>query len=140
MDNLKFEVSTAGLSMKVNLKRLDSKIKKAQSVLVSQIKIDSEQFVPARDLTLSNSAHAENKNTELVYNGPYARFQYYGKVMVDDRGSTYAKAGTKKHVINRDLVYSKERHPKATSFWYKKAKELYKDKWIKTFKDVVKNG
>ena len=81
MDNLKFEVSTAGLSMKVNLKRLDRKIKKAQSVLVSQIKIDSEQFVPARDLTLSNSAHAENKNTELVYNGPYARFQYYGKVM-----------------------------------------------------------
>nr|DAI79254.1 MAG TPA: Minor capsid protein [Caudoviricetes sp.] len=125
---------------KINLKRMNGNIKKAQAALINQIRIDTEQYVPALDLTLSNSAHAENKNTELVYNGPYARFQYYGKVMVDERGSTYARPGGKKHVINKDLVYTKDRHPNATSFWYKKAKERYKDKWVKLVKDVVKNG
>lgn len=125
---------------KINLKRMNGNIKKAQAALINQIRIDTEQYVPALDLTLSNSAHAENKNTELVYNGPYARFQYYGKVMVDERGSAYARPGGKKHVINKDLVYTKDRHPNATSFWYKKAKERYKDKWVKLVKDVVKNG
>lgn len=125
---------------KINLKRMNGNIKKAQAALINQIRIDTEQYVPALDLTLSNSAHAENKNTELVYNGPYARFQYYGKVMVDERGSTYARPGGKKHVINKDLVYTKDRHPNATSFWYKKAKERYQDKWVKLVKDVVKNG
>lgn len=124
---------------KINLRRINGNIKKAQAALINQIRIDTEQYVPAFDLTLSNSAHAENKNTELVYNGPYARFQYYGKVMVDERGSTYARPGGKKHVINKDLVYTKDRHPNATSFWYKKAKERYKDKWVKLVKDVVKN-
>lgn len=125
---------------KINLRRMNGNIKKAQAALINQIRIDTEQYVPALDLTLSNSAHAENKNTELVYNGPYARFQYYGKVMVDERGSTYARPGGKKHVINKDLVYTKDRHPNATSFWYKKAKERYQDKWVKLVKDVVKNG
>lgn len=125
---------------KINLRRINGNIKKAQAALINQIRIDTEQYVPALDLTLSNSAHAENKNTELVYNGPYARFQYYGKVMVDERGSTYARPGGKKHVINKDLVYTKDRHPNATSFWYKKAKERYQDKWVKLVKDVVKNG
>nr|DAW44947.1 MAG TPA: Minor capsid protein [Bacteriophage sp.] len=125
---------------KINLKRINRNIEKAQATLINQIRIDTEQYVPAMDLTLSNSAHAENKNTELVYNGPYARFQYYGKVMVDERGSTYARLGSKKHVINRDLVYSKERHPNATSFWFEKSKARYKYKWIKLIKDVMKNG
>lgn len=125
---------------KINLRRINGNIKKAQAALINQIRIDTEQYVPALDLTLSNSAHAENRNTELVYNGPYARFQYYGKVMVDERGSTYARPGGKKHVINKDLVYTKDRHPNATSFWYKKAKERYQDKWVKLVKDVVKNG
>ena len=125
---------------KINLRRIIGNIKKAQAALINQIRIDTEQYVPALDLTLSNSAHAENKNTELVYNGPYARFQYYGKVMVDERGSTYARPGGKKHVIDKDLVYNISRHPNATSFWYKKSKEQYKDKWIKLVKETIKNG
>lgn len=91
-------------------------------------------------MTLSNSSYVRNNNTELVYHTPYARFQYMGKVMVDDRGSTYAKKGTKKHVINKDLVYSKERHPDATSHWYEVAERQYKRKWVKLVKDVVKHG
>lgn len=130
----------SNLSIKLDISKQDFRFKKAQEMLINQIKIDTEKFVPARDMILSNSAHPENSNTELVYSTPYARFQYMGKVMVDDRGSTWAKKGTKKHVINKNLVYSKDRHPQATSKWFEKAKEEYKEKWIKLVKGVVKNG
>lgn len=130
----------SNISIKLDISKYDKRFKKAQERLINQIRIDSERYVPADSLTLSNSAHPENNNTELVYSTPYARFQYMGKVMVDDRGSTWAKKGTKKHVINRDLVYSKERHPEATSKWYEKAEGVYKTQWIKLVKEVVKNG
>lgn len=91
-------------------------------------------------MILSNSAYVRNENRELVYSTPYARFQYMGKVMVDDRGSTWAKRGEKKHVINKDLVYSTDRHPQATSHWYEAAEKQYKKKWIKMVKDMVKHG
>lgn len=130
----------SGLSIKLDLSKYDDKFQKAQDRLINQIRIDSEQFVPAENMTLSHSAHSENENTELVYSTPYARFQYFGKIMVDDRGSTWALRGTKKHVINKDLVYSKARHPKASSKWYEKAATEYKDSWIKLVKKVVKNG
>lgn len=130
----------SNLSIKLDISKQDFRFKKAQEMLINQIKIDTEKFVPARDMTLSNSAHPENINTEIVYSTPYARFQYMGKVMVDDRGSTWAKKGTKKHVINKNLVYSTDRHPQATSKWFEKAKEEYKEKWVKLVKGVVKNG
>lgn len=130
----------SNVSVKLDISKYDKKFKKAQERLINQIRIDSEKYVPADTLVLSNSAHPENNNTELVYSTPYARFQYFGKVMVDDRGSTWARKGTKKHVIDRDLVYSKERHPDATSKWYEAAENNYKDEWVKLVKEVVKNG
>ena len=51
------------------------------------------------------------------YKSPYAHFQYEGKVFVDDRGSTYAKRSTSKHATSRDLQYSTDKHPLATSHW-----------------------
>lgn len=122
------------------MSKYDARFKKAQERLIYQIKADTEQYVPARDLTLSNSARARNDNKELVYSTPYARFQYMGKVMVDDRGSTYAKKGSKKHVISKNLVYSKDRHPQATSHWYEASESRYKNKWVQLVKDVVKYG
>lgn len=53
----------------------------------------------------------------LLYLGPYAHFQWEGKVFVDDRGSTYAKRNHSKHPTSKDLEYSPDVHPLATSHW-----------------------
>lgn len=51
------------------------------------------------------------------YKSPYAHFQWEGKLFVDDRGSSYAKRNHSKHATSRDLQYSTDKHPLATSHW-----------------------
>lgn len=55
----------------------------------------------------------------IVYQSPYARFQYYGKVMVSRiSGSPWARRGESKALTDKDLNYSKTRHPKAQRMWF----------------------
>lgn len=66
------------------------------------------------------------------YKSPYAHFQWEGEVFVDDRGSTYAKRSTSKHATGRNLQYSTDKHPLATSHWEQaaaaaKVKQLAED-------------
>lgn len=131
----------SNIDITIDVSKYDSLFDKAQKVLINQIKADSEPYVPAKDLVLSNSAHIENDNTELVYSTPYARYQYAGYVMTDENGRTFVGKGEKKPIVtNRELVYSKDVHPQATKEWYEVAEREYKDKWIKAVKDVVRNG
>lgn len=131
----------SNIDITIDLSRYDILFEKAQKVLINQIKADCEPYVPAKDLTLSNSAHIENNNTELVYSTPYARYQYAGYVMTDEKGRTFVGKGEKKPIVtNRELVYSKDVHPKATKEWYEVAEKVNKDKWIKKVKEVVNNG
>lgn len=62
---------------------------------------------------------------KVTYTSVYAHFQWEGRVMVDDRGSTWAKPGTKKHYTSADLKYS---YPNATSHWEEVAEKNHKSK------------
>jgi hypothetical protein len=81
-----------------------------------------------------------DKSNEIVYNTPYARFLYMGKVMLDDRGSAWALPYTQNHVTDRNLTYSKEGHSKAGDKWYERSKEDNLDKWIETFKKALEGS
>lgn len=63
---------------------------------------------------------------KVTYTSIYAHFQHEGKVMVDDRGSTWAKLRQSKHYIDRKLTYSKEKNPQATDHWEELAKKNHK--------------
>lgn len=59
----------------------------------------------------------------VVYNSPYARYQYYGKLMVSSvSGSAYARRGESKVLTNIDLKYDTSRHPKAQKMWFEAMK------------------
>lgn len=59
----------------------------------------------------------------VVYNSPYARYQYYGKLMVSSvNGSAYARRGESKVLTNIDLKYDASRHPKAQKMWFEAMK------------------
>lgn len=59
----------------------------------------------------------------VSYNSPYARFQYYGKVMIDpNTGSTWAPLYGKKITTERELEYNKSRHPLAGKKWFERMK------------------
>ena len=59
----------------------------------------------------------------IFYNSPYARYQYYGKLMVSSvTGSAYARSGESKVLTNKDLKYSTARHPQAQKMWFEAMK------------------
>lgn len=82
-------------------------------------------YTPARNNVLYKSPTLGTKigSGEILYLNPYARYQYYGKLMVSSvTGSSYAARGEKKVLTEKDLEYDKARHPRATSFWFEHMK------------------
>lgn len=113
---------------------------RAESIVGQQVIKDTEPFVPA--LTGSLTIRTRLDGNKIIYPGPYARFLYYGKVMVDPQtGSTFAPKGGTKVLTNRDLVFSKAMHPQAQSHWFEASKAQNLDKWIRIAeKEVGKFG
>lgn len=59
----------------------------------------------------------------IYYLNPYARYQYYGKLMVSSiTGSAFASMGEKKVLTGTDLNHQKSRHPQAGPFWFDRMK------------------
>lgn len=93
--------------------------------------IDSEcirlmgKYTPARNLILAKAATLGTKigSGHIVYAVPYARYQYYGKVMISSvTGSAYAKHGESKVLTSKNLSYSKARHSLAQAMWFETMK------------------
>lgn len=59
----------------------------------------------------------------IYYLNPYARYQYYGKLMVSSiTGSAFASMGEKKVLTGTDLNHQKSRHPQAGPVWFDRMK------------------
>lgn len=109
---------------------------KAAHVVALQVKKDTEPFVPMLTGSLKNRARVEGNM--VIYPGPYARFLYYGKVMVDpNTGSTWAPLGGTKVVTDRDLVFTTDFHPQAQAYWFEASKAQNKDKWLRVAEKAV---
>ncbi len=78
---------------------------------------------------------------EIHQNTPYARFQYYGKLMVSSlTGSAYATKGEKKVLTDIDLVHNTSGHPLAGPLWFERMKADHKDDILKGAKKVAGRG
>ncbi len=70
---------------------------------------------------------------------PYAKFQYYGKVMIGvESRSAWAKKGERKEVTERDLTY----HGGGLrgSFWFQRMKEVHGRQIIEGAKKIAGGG
>ena len=133
--SLKFSVDVSGMGeVKRQLARACSR---AESVLAQQVMKDTTPFVPA--LTGSLTQRTRVVGDEVIYPGPYARFLYYGKVMVDPAtGSTYAPKGGTKVITDRNLVFNRAMHPQAQSHWFEASKAQNLEKWVRVADKAVK--
>lgn len=113
---------------------------KAAHIVAEQIRKDTSPYVPFLNGALDQGTRVVG-NT-VIYPAPYARFLYYGKVMIDpETGSTYAPAGGTKVVTDRNLVFTKQGHPQAQAFWFEASKAQNLDKWIRVAEKAVnENG
>lgn len=116
--------------------KLDESCTRAERIVGQQVIKDTAPFAPA--LTGSLTIRTRLDGNKIIYPGPYARFLYYGKVMVDPQtGSTFAPKGGTKVLTNRDLVFSKAMHPQAQSHWFEASKAQNLDKWVRIAKKAV---
>lgn len=109
---------------------------RASHAVAVQVEKDTAPFVPMR--TGSLNQRTEVKENTVVYPGPYARFLYYGKVMVDpETGSPWARKGKTKVVTDRDLVFTTDFHPQAGPFWFERSKAQNLPKWLSVAQKAV---
>lgn len=97
--------------------------------------IDSEcirlmaQYTPMQNGLLQKSVTFGTRvgSGVIFYNSPYARYQYYGKLMVSSvTGSAWARSGETKVLTGKDLIYSKRQHSNAQKRWFETMKTNHK--------------
>lgn len=123
-----FSFVDGGLRVELDMKPLEQKFADAQQWLGDRILEDCRSLMPLRTGALQQRSHTEDGGARVVFPGPYGRFQYGGKVMIDpDTGSPWARKGVKKVLTDRPLTYS---NPQATDHWFDAAKARHGDYWV----------
>lgn len=87
---------------------------RVQRLFTNEVARHSDPYVPAQSGILKNTHIITPDGDGIIYNSPYARYQYYGKVMV---------GRAPKQLTDRDITYRGA--PKRGAFWDKR---MWKDK------------
>ena len=133
---LKFSVKADGFD--ALQEKLAQACTKAEHIVATQVRKDTSPYVPF--LTGSLDERTQVVGNSVVYPGPYARYLYYGKVMVDPgTGSTYAKKGMTKVLTDKKLEFNKAGHNQAQSYWFEASKAENLKEWISVADKAVKN-
>ncbi len=136
---LKFSVYTDGMNDVI--RAMADSATKAEHIVAQQVAKDTSPFVPASGAQAGLDTMTRVDGNLVIYRGPYARFLYYGKVMVDpNTGSTYAPKGGIKVVTDRNLVFNKTVHAQAQDHWFEASKAQNLEKWERVAEKAVKNG
>ena len=138
-----FSMVAGDITVNISLNRFEKQFQEAQNWLDGQVFTDMEKYMPFRDGNMRNVSAIMSRSMQgtgrvIACVPPYGRFLYEGKVMVDPlTGSPWARAGAKKVVTDRDLVFDKIAHPRATDHWFDAAKTENVKSWVKGVKRIA---
>lgn len=129
-------MSNKNVQITFNVNRIYNNLDNAQKWLDMTVMQDTEEFLPFRQGMLRNisKAHTIYGSGEIIYGGegvPYARYLYYGKVMVGK---------PPKHPIDKTLNYDKTAHPLAQAKWFEASKKENLPRWINGVKKIIKKN
>lgn len=123
--------------------KLPSAARKAEHAIAVRAAKDTERYVPMLTGSLKNRTRVVEN--EIIYPGPYARYLYYGKVMVDAKTGKgprhyvnnhgedviFFTKGAKLRATERNLVFTTSFHPDAQAHWMEVSEASNKEKWAK---------
>lgn len=118
-----------------DMDRIDRRIRfsdeGAEHAMAVQMAKDTDPYVPASGAPAGLHNRVIVSGDTIIYPGPYARFLYNGKLMIDPKtGSPFAtKGATKVVVTGKNLNISQAVHGKAQSHWFEASKAQNLDKW-----------
>lgn len=118
--------------------KLVSAAKRAEHAVAVKAAADTQKFVPM--LTGVLRKNTKVKDNLIIYPGPYARYLYYGKVMVftdapniitrPDGRTVRTHFGQRKTPIDKDLKLAHSGvDPDARAFWFEASKAENIESW-----------
>lgn len=141
--------NSGGVWVQVDLSPLWERRVNAQAWLSDRVLEDCRLCMPHLTGSLQQRSHKEDGGKKIVFPGPYARYLYHGKVMVDSetgKGPRKIPTGPGEYVLrfrkgaklvptDRPLKYS---NPQAVPKWFEHAKNLYGQFWIEGVKKIMR--
>lgn len=105
-------------------------------------------YLPFDEGILAGSANTATKigSGEIIYDTPYARYQYYGEVYgpnftIVENGIVIGYfSPPEKHPTGEKLQYSKEVNPMAGSHWFERAMADHGDDVLKEAQNAANRG
>lgn len=135
---------TVSIDTNATAARIRAASVEALKMVKGQILADCNKFVPYDQGLLRDSSETHSHVMEcfgeaelrLIWATPYARYLYYGLLMVDSKtGSAWAREGDKKVLTSKPLKYSKEA---ASKLWCEKARAEYGEDWRLIYQNALK--
>nr|DAU00047.1 MAG TPA: Minor capsid protein [Caudoviricetes sp.] len=104
---------------------------RVQEYVDSEVLRLSMPYIPRQSGMLQKSGQLGTVigSGEVIYNAPYSRYQYYGKVMV---------GRAPKRLTDRDLTY--QGAPKRAALWFERMKADKLDKILKGAQRLIERG
>lgn len=104
----------------------EERFKEAQKVIDMDVLKFNARYIPFQTGALNHSGElgTEIGSGRVVYNAPYARYMYYGKVMRDAEGRAYYGKAPK-HVTEEDIQYHGA--PERGHHWFERMKAAHKE-------------
>lgn len=117
-------------------KEYERSLARSRMMVKSEIAKDCDPNMPKKSGALIKSVFASIRANDpfLVWNKIYAKFLYYGKVMIGVMSrSPWAKKYEKKFATNKNLNFSKGANAGAGSNWFERTKARNIDKWLRIY-------
>lgn len=134
----KFNIKAADLLLK---ERGLNQMGRVQMFIDSEVIRLMKPYTPSLTGVMSQDAVIQGTvigSGKIRYNSPYARFQYYGKVMIyEPTGSTWAPRGGIKIETDKELQYNASKHPNAGKLWFERMKADKKEQILAGAKKVA---
>lgn len=122
-----------------------------QKVIDAAVIRECKPYVPFDEGILAGSANVATKvgSGEVVYDTPYARYQYYGEIygpnipIVENGEIAGYWSPPEKHPTGRQIDYSNSQEkngPLAGSHWFERAMADHKDDILKEAQDAANSG
>lgn len=97
----------------------DDAMNRGRYAMGNQMLADMIQYVPKRDSILRPTGHLTSDNKKIIFDTPYAKAQFQGKIVRRDTGKT--------------VVFRKYSEPGTGKRWDEKAKGLHLPAWKRAF-------
>lgn len=126
---MRIKTHIGNVDIQLNTNRIDRNLKNAQKKLDEDVLKDTTPYVSKGGTGyLRGSGHVVPGGGEVVWEGPYAHFQYVGYVRTDENGRVWVGENEQKPILtDRPLKYQQ---PGAEKEFFEAAKRDHKEEWI----------